>query len=93
MREPLPSVQLFLFSLTQFPGSALQPYFIILFYFILFLKFFIVIQLQLYAFSPHPSTQPQLMVYLHSGILCSREKEGASTLCNSMDGTGEHHAK
>ena len=23
------------------------------------------------------------------GILCSREKEGAYTLCNSMDGTGE----
>ena len=26
-------------------------------------------------------------------ILCSREKEGAYTLCNSMDGTGEHYAK
>ena len=25
--------------------------------------------------------------------LCSREKEGAYTLCNSMDGTGEHYAK
>ena len=24
---------------------------------------------------------------------CSREKEGAYTLCNSMDGTGEHYAK
>ena len=33
------------------------------------------------------------MVYLHNGILCSREKEGAYTLCNSMDGTGEHYAK
>ena len=33
------------------------------------------------------------MVYLHNGILCSREKEGAHTLCNSMDGTGEHYAK
>ena len=30
------------------------------------------------------------MVYLLNGILCSREKEGAYTLCNSMDGTGEH---
>ena len=27
------------------------------------------------------------------GILRSREKEGAHTLCNSMDGTGEHYAK
>ena len=33
------------------------------------------------------------MVYLHNGILCSRKKEGAPTLCNSMDGTGEHYAK
>ena len=30
---------------------------------------------------------------LQNGILCSREKEGAYTLCNSMDGTGEHYAK
>ena len=33
------------------------------------------------------------MVYLHNGILGSREKEGAYALCNSMDGTGEHYAK
>ena len=33
------------------------------------------------------------MVYLHNGILRSREKEGAYTLCNSMDGTGEHDVK
>ena len=33
------------------------------------------------------------MVYLHNGILRSREKEGAYTLCNNMDGTGEHYAK
>ena len=33
------------------------------------------------------------MVLLHNGILRSREKEGAYTLCNSMDGTGEHYAK
>ena len=33
------------------------------------------------------------MAHLHSGILHSREKEGAYTLCDSMDGTGEHYAK
>ena len=33
------------------------------------------------------------MVHLHNGILCSREKEGAYTLCNSMDETGEYYAK
>ena len=33
------------------------------------------------------------MVYLHNGILRSREKEGAYALCNSMDGTGEHYVK
>ena len=33
------------------------------------------------------------MVHLHNGILCSREKEGAPTLCNSMDGTGKYYAK
>ena len=32
---------------------------------------------------------PKTVVYLHNGILRSREKEGAYTLCNSMDGTGE----
>ena len=32
------------------------------------------------------------MVQLHNGILCSRKKEVAPTLCNSMDGTGEHYA-
>ena len=32
------------------------------------------------------------MVHLHNGILCSRKKEGAPTLSNSMDGTGEHYA-
>ena len=32
------------------------------------------------------------MVYLHNGILCSREK-GAPTLGDSMDGTGEHYVK
>ena len=47
--------------------------------------------------SPHcPSANKWIkktMVHLHNGILCSREKEGAYTLCNSMDGTGEHYAK
>ena len=33
------------------------------------------------------------MVHLHNGILHSRKKEGAPTLCNRMDGTGEHYAK
>ena len=33
------------------------------------------------------------IVHLHNGILCSRKKEGAPTLCHSMDGTGGHHAK
>ena len=33
------------------------------------------------------------MVHLHDGILRSREREGAFTLCDSMDGTGEHYAK
>ena len=32
----------------------------------------------------------KIMVQLHNGILHSREKEGAPTLHNSMDGTGEH---
>ena len=31
------------------------------------------------------------MVHLHNGILHSRGKEGAYTLCDSMDGTGEHY--
>ena len=33
------------------------------------------------------------MVHLHDGILRSREREGAFTLCDSMDGTGEHYTK
>ena len=33
------------------------------------------------------------MVHLYNGILHSRKKEGAYTLRNSMDGTGEHYAK
>ena len=33
------------------------------------------------------------MVHLHNGILCSRKKQGALTLCTSMDGTGKHYAK
>ena len=33
------------------------------------------------------------MVHLHNGILLSRKKEGAPTLCNSMDAPGEHYAK
>ena len=33
------------------------------------------------------------IVHLHNGILRSREKEGAYTLCDRVDGTGEHYAK
>ena len=33
------------------------------------------------------------MVHLHNGIVHSRKKEGAPTLCGSMDGSGEHYAK
>ena len=33
------------------------------------------------------------MVHLHNGILRSRKKEGAPTLWDNMDGTGEHYAK
>ena len=33
------------------------------------------------------------MVQLQNGILHSTEKEGAHTLCDSMDGYGEHCAK
>ena len=33
------------------------------------------------------------MVQLHDGILWSRKKEGAPTLCDSMDGTRDHYAK
>ena len=33
------------------------------------------------------------MGHLHNGILHGRKKEGAPTLCNSMDGTREHYAK
>ena len=35
----------------------------------------------------------KLWYILHNGILHSREKEGAYTLCNSMDETGEKYAK
>ena len=33
------------------------------------------------------------MVHFHDGILYSRKKAGAPTLCDSMDRTGEHYAK
>ena len=33
------------------------------------------------------------LAHLHNGILCRRKKEGAPTLCDCMDGTGEHYAK
>ena len=33
------------------------------------------------------------VVHLHNAMPHSRKREGASTLHNSMDGTGEHYAK
>ena len=33
------------------------------------------------------------MGHLHNGILLSNKKEENVTLCNSMDGLGEHYAK
>ena len=33
------------------------------------------------------------MVHLHNGIVNSREKERAPTLCDSMDGNGDNHGK
>ena len=35
----------------------------------------------------------ETMVHLHDGLLHNRKKQGALTLCDSMDGTGEHYAK
>ena len=32
------------------------------------------------------------VVHLYNGILCSCEKEGILTLCNSIDGPEEHYA-
>ena len=32
------------------------------------------------------------MLHLHNGMLWSRRKEGATTLCGSMDGTEENYA-
>ena len=33
------------------------------------------------------------LVHSHNGMLHSRKKEGAPTLCDSMDGNGEYYAK
>ena len=33
------------------------------------------------------------MLHLHHGIPHSRKKDGAPTLCDNMDGTGEYYAK
>ena len=33
------------------------------------------------------------MVHLYNGILHSIDKEGAYTLCDSMDGTGDYYGK
>ena len=34
-----------------------------------------------------------IVVHLHNGIVHSRKKEGAPTLCDSMEGTGENYVK
>ena len=31
------------------------------------------------------------VVHLHNGVLCHRKKEVTPTLCDSMDGSGEHY--
>ena len=33
------------------------------------------------------------VVHLHNGILCSRENEGAPTLCNSIDGPEDYYSR
>ena len=33
------------------------------------------------------------IIHLRNGIVCSKKNEGAPTLFDSMDGTGEHYAK
>ena len=40
-----------------------------------------------------PSVNEWIKELWYIGILRSREKEGAPTLCNSMDETGKHYAK
>ena len=35
----------------------------------------------------------ETIVQLHNGMLHSRKKEGAPTLSDSMDGSGEHYIK
>ena len=45
------------------------------------------------AWSVSRRVDQKTMVHLHNGILCSKEKEGAYMLCDSMDGTGEHYAE
>ena len=42
---------------------------------------------------PSKQGDKKAVVYLHNRILCSRKKEGAPTVCNSMDGSRQHYAK
>ena len=42
---------------------------------------------------PSVRVDQKTVVHLHSEILCSRKKERAPTLCDSVDGSGEHYAK
>ena len=39
------------------------------------------------------SVDKTTMGHLHTGILLSHKKEENFTLCNSMDGPGDHYAK
>ena len=38
-------------------------------------------------------TKQKTVVHLHSGMLPRRKKQGSSTLCGSIDGTGDLLAK
>ena len=59
---------------------------------------FIAAQFTIAKYWKQPKSPPvhqwiKKLVHVNNGILRSREKEGAHTLCDSMDGTGQHYAK
>ena len=63
-----------------------------------FIPMFTAVQFTIARCGSHLSAHQQMsgsktMVHLHNGILHSREKEGAYTLWDSIDGTGEHYVK
>ena len=45
------------------------------------------------SLSVHSLMDQKSMVHLHSGILCSTKKDGAPTLHNSLNGSGDHYGK